>query len=145
MEFFIGAMTTLVCIVSVNRFISNDSKKKIRKVEIAHSQAFLYDAIGPLQKMLEKTYPMDSLDTQSIRYLNSLHTKVAFAEDKAYWIENNTLFQAEVIEGNFQKENAKRVDTMGMGTLELNKIAYIVEQLTEATGNDFGNTGKSNF
>ena len=145
MEFFIGAMTTLACIIAVNRFIAKESKGSSRKIKIHHSQAFLYDAVGPLQKILEQRYPSYDLNTQSANYLGSLHTKVAFAENKAYWIENNALFQTEVVEGNFQKENAKRVDTMGMDTLELSKIAYIVEQLTEATGNDFGNTGKSNF
>jgi hypothetical protein len=40
--------------------------------------------------------------------------KVMVVSNKAYWIKNNALYVADVVEGEVQKETTKEVDTMSM-------------------------------
>ena len=61
-------------------------------------------------------------------------------EDKAYWIKDNNLYTAEVIEGDVDSETTQPVDTMNMSNKELNKLVGIVEALRK-DDNDNRNTG----
>jgi hypothetical protein len=61
-------------------------------------------------------------------------------EDTAYWIKDNNLYTAEVIEGDVDSETTKPVDTMNMSNKELNKLVVIVEALRK-DDNDSRNTG----
>jgi hypothetical protein len=67
--------------------------------------------------------------------------RMIFTEDKAYWIKDNAFYEAKVVDGEIDKENAKVVDTMAMDKVELDKMIFIVEKLTEGIKNDFGNPG----
>lgn len=144
MEFLIGAATTLACVVILNKFAEKNISKYKKSVDIKDRQSKRFDILKTAYFIMEALQPLEDIDTQATRFFDSRSTTVALIEDKAYWIEDNVLFETEVIDGDFQKEFAKKVDTMTMDKLELNKISYIVEKLTEAK-NDRGYPGKSYF
>ena len=146
MDFFIGAISTLISVLMLNRFILKyEAKTKIIRNRVRHTQSSIHDSIGPLLNLITTEINNASLDTQATRFYDSRHITVAFSEDKAYWIQDNALLCAELIDGEFDKESGKRVDTMAMNDVELKKIDFIVEQLTEAKRNDLGNTGNSHI
>ena len=62
-------------------------------------------------------------------------------DDRAYWIKDNTFYEANLVDGEVDKNTTKVVDTMTMDKVELDKMAFIVQKLTEGTRNDFGNPG----
>lgn len=67
--------------------------------------------------------------------------RVAIIDNLAYWISDNAVFVAGINEDGFiDKESARPIDTMGMDKVELDKIGFIVERLTEGNNNDSGNT-----
>jgi hypothetical protein len=142
MDFFIGVMASLVSLLVFNKMIKNNSKDtSLRLVPPIHSQSFIYDSIGPLGHMVNNMYGDTRLNTQATKHFESLHVTVAFSNNNAYWIENNSLFCAALEESGFDKNSGKRVDTMGMSSVELNEIQFIVEQLTKAGNYDNGNPG----
>ena len=145
MDFFLGAVTAIVCVIALNRFVLDAQKDEKTVRLIKDTQAQRYDSLKSVYAILDVIKPPKEIDTQATRFFDSKHTTVALVEDKAYWIEDNVLFETEIVDGNFEKESAKRVDTMTMDKLELNKIIYIVEQLTEAKKDDRGYPGKSNL
>ena len=59
-----------------------------------------------------------------------------------WFIKNNTLYNVESEDGQFEEDLAKKVDTMGMDDVQLKKTIFIVEKLTEGIKNDSGNSGK---
>lgn len=79
--------------------------------------------------------------TQSSNYTEKLFTRVVFLENKAYWLKDGKFFVADVVNGNVDKDAATEVDTMTMDAIQLNKIKFIVEKLTEGKNNDSGNAG----
>ncbi len=59
---------------------------------------------------------------------------------KAYWISDNKVLEAPINEdGRIDFESALPIDTMGMDKVELDKISFIVDRLTEGNSNDSSN------
>lgn len=80
-------------------------------------------------------------NTQSFEYEAKNKLRVFIAEDKAYWIKNNAFYESSVVDGMIDESTTKVVDTMGMNKVELDKMIFIVQQLTEGMTNDGGSTG----
>ena len=68
--------------------------------------------------------------------------RMIFTENRAYWIKDNAFYQADLLEtGEIDNSTTKVVDTMTMDKVELDKMIFIVQKLTEGKRNDFGNPG----
>lgn len=56
---------------------------------------------------------------------------VAFVDDKAYWVLDNTFYQADIIDGAIDKESSRPVDASNMSYLDMNKMLFILDHLNE--------------
>ena len=56
---------------------------------------------------------------------------VAFMDDKAYWVLDNTFYQADIIDGVIDKESSKPVDAYNMSFGDMNKMLFILDHLNE--------------
>jgi hypothetical protein len=83
--------------------------------------------------------------TQSANHEKSIHLKVLFIGEEAYWIKENALFIADQEDGIVKEDTARRVDTMGMNSVQLDRLIYIVDVLNEGNENDRGYTGNKGF
>ena len=57
--------------------------------------------------------------------------KVAIVEDKAYWVINNVLYQADVVDEEIQREYAEPVDAFSMDYREVNKLMNILDNIQD--------------
>jgi hypothetical protein len=57
--------------------------------------------------------------------------KVAIVEDKAYWVINNILYEANVVDGEIEKEEASPVDAFKMNYKEVNKLMSILDNMQD--------------
>lgn len=65
-------------------------------------------------------------------------------EGKAYWIQDSKVYVSELIDGDLSSINessTKVVDMMALDKVELDKMVFIVETLTEGLANDSRNSG----
>jgi hypothetical protein len=141
-EYFLGFLVAIVMLVLLRflipRTIRNNPINKIR-----YSQSHIHE--------ITSHYLPDSLflpikkPRQSSNHEKSINLKVLFFEKEAYWIKGNTLFIAEQEDGIVKEETAKRVDTMGMNRVQLEKVIYIVDILNEGNQNDSGYTRNNGF
>ena len=83
--------------------------------------------------------------TQSDNCEKLMNVKVLFIDKEAYWIKENALFIADQEDGIVKEDTARRVDTMGMNGVQLEKVMYIVDILNEGNENDRGYTGNKGF
>jgi hypothetical protein len=142
MEYFIGSITTLAIMLFFAKTVSlNKDTGKFKNIIIntqsrAHALASdYYVSIAPYFRVPEP------LNTQASKHYLSEGTRVVLHENTAYWISDSSLLCAQMINGNIDKENAKRVDTMTLDKVELDKIMFIVDKLTDGVQNDGGNSG----
>lgn len=56
---------------------------------------------------------------------------VAYLEDTAYWVLDNTFYQADIIDGYIDKTSSRPVDVFKMSNKELLKMLFILDNLTE--------------
>jgi hypothetical protein len=86
--------------------------------------------------------PEPYIKTQSREHAKKNSIKAYFWDDKVYWIENGFLVTAELANQGIDESTKKRVDTHTLDKVELDKISFIVDKLTEGNKDDSGNSGK---
>ena len=126
MEYLAGSLVTLLCVVIVNRLLNKTVSRKPIKINVTQSSLYRLMSDLAFGEMEKKNKP-----TQSSDYAKKNSIKVMFIQDKAYWIKDNQLYTADVVNGEVDKFTTKEVDTMTMNDVELKNTMFIVEKLTE--------------
>lgn len=140
MEYLIGAIVMLVALNLVRKYVDvKVAKYNVRKPMVSQSRAF---STVRMHSMFVMAYKPKELKTQATAHFDKTHLKVAIDGDKAYWVFNNTLFEANYVNGDIDRNSTKTVDTMAMDKVQLDKMFSIVEQLGGGY-NDSGSTGNS--
>jgi serine phosphatase RsbU (regulator of sigma subunit) len=57
--------------------------------------------------------------------------RVAMLEDKAYWVVNNALYCAEVVDGEIIKENSEQVNAFDLNFKEVNDMMNILDSIQD--------------
>lgn len=138
MEYLIGSLFTFAMLL----VIANITQRRVMRLApirpIRYSQTYIFSLLSPL---LPYSVNMKPFVSQATKHLDSKHLRVFIDFDKAYWIKNNRLYSADVIDGIIIQETEKEVDTMTVNKVELNKLTFIVEKLTEGLDNDSSSSG----
>jgi len=135
MEYLLGSLLTLITMSVVARFVRSP-KNNPKKVRTNFSQSRQHELINDYIPIKPK-----KLKTQSTNHYQKQHTRIVFIGDTAYWIEKNGLHKAQFVDGKINEETKVKVDTMGMDKVELDKMIFIVDRLTEGLTDDSGNSG----
>lgn len=136
MEFLIGAAVAIFAVFITNKFLIPNAKQL--SIKVSYRQSNVFEAIKPSIEYLRSIAPRP--ETQASKYEARHLVKVLIVEGKAYWIKDNSVFVADVIDGNVDKESAKAVDTMTMDKIQLDRLSFIVEKLTEGNSSDSGHS-----
>ena len=69
--------------------------------------------------------------TQSTEFMENKLSRILFTENQAYWISDNAVYKANVIQNEIDKNTIEKVDIMTMDKVELDKMIFIIDKLTE--------------
>jgi hypothetical protein len=141
MEYFLGSIITLIVIFFVKKYLTTKVNTKIRPIRFSQTRA-LELSINIIKTVIK---PIEIPDTQSSIHYNNNTLKILIFGKYAYWIKENTLYVADIVDGEIDHESTKEVDTMDMDKVQLEKMIYIVEQLREGMPNDSWDSGQSKF
>jgi hypothetical protein len=137
MEYFFGSLITIVTLLLFSKQVNK--LNNVSQIRLTMSQSSNYELLKSLYK---KTIEKEEFKTQSKNHMLSKSIKVIFVDDRAYWIKNNAIYFANVENKKFDINSAKKVDTHSLSKVELDKITFIVDKLTEGNKDDSGNSGK---
>lgn len=59
------------------------------------------------------------------------YVHVAIIENKAYWVIGNVFYQADIVDGEVNKESSRPIDAFKMSSKDLTKMLYILDNLKE--------------
>lgn len=141
MEYLIGVVLGFASFIFLQR-VTLASIKTNKDFTLKFSQAYINSMISPLSTIVHFEKP---IKTQATTFFDSNHVRIVFVENSAYWIENSTLYTADVVDGGVDTENKKVVDTIAIDRVELDKISSIVDLLTDGENNDNGYPGQQKF
>jgi len=127
LEYLLGSIITSATILLAYRWFVANSIPKL-KLRVFASQSRTNEMIKSFF-IQDQSFP--AATTQSMKYFDSINLRILILEEQAYWIKNNAVFVAQVINGEIEKDTAKEVDTMAMDKVQLNKLMFIVEKLKE--------------
>jgi hypothetical protein len=137
-EYLIGSTSTIVASLIILLIVKRVNASKPRVGRVFHSQSNIYERIKPAIPYM----PPKEKESQARNHRKSQMVRIAVIENNAYWISNNNVFMAPVTEeGMVDYSSGTPIDTMAMDKVELNRISYIVERLTEGSDDDSSNTG----
>lgn len=142
MEYFLGSLLTILTLIFAARVLSKDVSKN-DPIKISYSQSYTHDLISPLLPPGGFTEAYKPLESQAQKHQDKTNIRVLFVDGKAYWINNNQFLVADAENGMVVNDTTAAVDIMGMDSVELDKMSFIVSKLTEGKNNDSWNSGHS--
>jgi hypothetical protein len=137
MEYLLGSIVTIALLFFARRFVEKPAKT-VGRSSLIYSQSYVFNIVKPYLQLEMLTKP---IKTQASDYIDSLYVRVILVENKAYWISNNIFYVADEEDGFINKETAKPVDIMSMDKVQLDKMIFIVETLTEGVQNENRDSG----
>lgn len=89
-------------------------------------------------ELINKHMPKENKkpERQSSRHEQTTNIRVIIMDNQAYWIKDNVFYTADILRGNVDKETTRRVDTMTMDKVQLDKMIFIIDKLKEEAFND---------
>jgi len=139
-EFALGILFAMATVFFVRKFILTESViKGSSGPRLVYRQSHIFSLISPYLHYMPEISLLPNTQAYSHEAKNKL--RVVFTDDKAYWIKNNAFYQADLVDGLVDESTTKVVDTMSMDKVELDKMVFIVQQLTEGMTNDGGSPG----
>jgi len=118
---FVSLITILIMFVFFNKINKLDTNMP----KLTHLRQS--NMVVKVNKQKEKVVK----STQSLDFLNKRLRKIMFIEDNAYWIDNNVVYKAKANNDEIDNNTVEKVDIMTMDKVELDKMIFIIEKLTE--------------
>jgi len=138
MEYLLGSFTTFILILCMF-FIKKEETKK-QKLTVRYSQSHIFELVQPLlPTMINKTIKKKMC--QSTIYKKKTNVRVIIIEGMAYWVKDNIFYEASINNNGVDSATTKVVDTIGMDSVELDKMLFIMDKLREGLDDDSGSTG----
>jgi hypothetical protein len=136
MEYFAGSIVTLVTMYIVAKLV-NHPKNNIKTVRTNFTQSRQHELVLDFIPIEPKKPKL----TQSMKHEQSQYIRIFFIGDDAYWIEDQRVYTAKFKNGIVDKENKKTVDMTAIDKVELDKMIFVVERLTEGLSDDSRDSG----
>jgi hypothetical protein len=143
-EYFLGSLLTILTLIFASKVFSKKTEE-YKVSPIAYTQSYAHDLISPLMPPGGLTGAYKPLVSQAQSHQDKTNVRVIFVDNKAYWISNNQFLVADAENGMVVNDTATRVDTMAMDSVELDKMVFIVDKLTEGKQNDSRDSGYTQF
>lgn len=84
--------------------------------------------IHDLEAIFNSNSPKSQLDR--IRKKNII--RVAVSGKKAYWVHDNVFYEADVVEGRINNQDAKPIDAHSLSSKELNRLLMILDSMQDS-------------
>jgi hypothetical protein len=121
--FFAGVLTTLTLIAIIRQY---NKLKHVKKITVKQSEMFMLIK-NFLPDFMFKPSPLDS---QSIRYEYDRELNyIEMPDHKAYWIDKNKIYCAEVTDGRFNPDSAMLAEMENLSEQRVSEVLYIYNSL----------------
>lgn len=125
------------------RFVKQS--EKLQTVRVYQSQSKTHELIKSIFPDGWEIPLAPPKPTQASIHNDSMYVRVIITEDTAYWIKDSSVYSANIEDGFIDNNSAKPVDMMAIDDVQLDKMIFIVDKLTEGRQNDLGSTGNKRF
>jgi hypothetical protein len=121
--FIVGVLTTLALIAIIKQY---NKQRRAKRMVVNQSSMFLLiknflPELGFTNKYLN-TQAFMHQDNKTFRY-------VEMSDQRAYWMDKNKIYYAEVKDGRFNPATGKPTEMKNLSEKQINKMLYIFNSL----------------
>jgi hypothetical protein len=121
--FIAGVLTTLTLIAIIKQY---NKRSRAKRVLINQSSMFLLIKNFLPDLMFDMRYK----DTQALVYEDTKTFRyIEMSDHKAYWIDKNKIYYADVEDGRFNPAKGKPTEMKNLSERQVNKVLYIFNSL----------------
>lgn len=120
MEYLIGVIAGIAVFALAILIVRKEAGNMVKAMPL--KQSFIISLVDAVSSMYEDEEEYDDEDEED-------GTKVVFANNRAYWLDEGKFFVAETDGESVLVYTKQEVDTMSMNHVELNHLMKIVEAL----------------
>jgi hypothetical protein len=125
MEYLLGSLVTILCVYVINRLVVKSVSSA--KISIRYSQSHFHSIMSSLEPPMIKPRPI----TQANKHNSNNTIRILYMDGNAYWFDGGVFYTAKVSSKKIQEETIKVLDMFDIDSVELDKMAFIVQQLTD--------------
>lgn len=136
MEYFIGLLLGIILSITIYAAAMRNSANVSSSIKVVYSQSNIFSI---LRRYGVANYVMQDKNriSQTTKYEESQMVRVIMTDGQAYWIRDSMLYSADINDDySINVESTKTVDTMAMDSVQLKKIVFVVDKLTEGLNSD---------
>lgn len=131
MEYLLGAVIGISSVFLIAKYFSKIWQQPVSKVR--YSQSHVFTIVGAISSQLGIR---EELSTQSTKFFDSKHQRILFFKGRAYWIRDNSVYSANLVNGIVDENSTKVLDIMAMDKVELTDMMFIIDKLNEGRSTD---------
>lgn len=125
MEIFLTAFLTTVATIAIIK----TRQKRIKMRRITFRQSILHQVVKHMMPT-NAEYKRENTKRQSVERSRDRVVRVIKTPDsKAYWVKDNIFYCAQVVDGEFDPQEALPVDTTHLSKKEVDKLLHILDNL----------------
>lgn len=132
MDYVLGSLVTVAVLFVANYFYQSKKLDSL-KINLRFSQSQIFEIVRPTMQQILQSKPFK---TQATNHYDQNRVKVIITDKKAYWIRDNAVYEADVVNGIVQENSTKTVDMMALDEVKLKDMMFIVDRLTEGQTDD---------
>ncbi len=132
MEYLLGSIVTLIVLFILQKNLSKTITEQ-DPIDIRYRQSHIFQMVKPF---LSFETTRKKIRSQSSIHQDKMHVRVIIIDNQVFWILENVLYVADQVDGMIDKETTKPVDTINMDKVQLEKMIFIVETLTEGKSDE---------
>ena len=112
--------------LKLNSSIENLKEESRKLMSTQNQNMGIEPKIHDLEAVFNDRSPKSQLDR--IRKKNII--RVAIVEKKAYWVHDNVFYEAEVIDGEINNNDAKPIDATNLSQSQIKKLMDILDRIS---------------
>jgi hypothetical protein len=137
MEYFLAIGLTLLAAWSIIRL--NGYKVSKTLTNIKYRQSDIHESIRTL--IPKKLNNKEKIESQSAKHAANTMIKFIVIDSKAYWVKDNIFYFSDTSNGDVVGSTAEPVDISTMSKKDINKMLFILDNLSKGIQNDSGSSG----
>jgi len=136
LNYFFVALLTIAISFVILRIVKKNEQHFLKSFSYRQS-----DIHSITKKFYTKNNIKQNKETQLTKRIDSSNAKIILAEDKAYWVDNNIFYIADIINDHPDMSTAKPIDTSNLSKEDIDKMLFILDNLGRGKKDERGSSG----
>lgn len=136
MDYLVVVLLTILVSFAILKIVTKNEQNFLK--QIVYRQSDIHNITKNLYK---NKNVVKKKETQLTKRMDDEAVKVVLTDDKAYWVADNTFYDADLVDDRPDMSTAKPIDTSSLSKEDIDKMLFILDNLDRGNKDERGSTG----